>query len=193
VEAIKKYPAAGFCLCNGYNFREPDKPVEFFYQKRQGEKSDNIFVDLFKSEAAGFTQALLFRKQCLNTTGLFREEKSFSDLEFIIGLAFHFKAVILFEPLVFRRLHDSNYIFPNWEKSSYEGIEIIKSYRYKLPSAVSKNALFRAYMNFGESYLKRGQQKKALECFYKSWRYKPFSIVPIKKTGKAVLYYLKGK
>ena len=193
VEAMKKYPEAGFCLTNGYNFRKPDVPFEYFYKERAGAKCDNIFIDLFQSKVTVFAQVLMFRKNCLTLTGLFKEKKSFSDLEFIISLASHFKAVILFEPLVFRRLHDANYITPNWEKSYYEGIEIISANREKLPSAVAKNALFRTYMDFGEKCLLYRQRKKAINKFLKGWQYKPLSIVPLKKTTKTVWYYLIGK
>jgi glycosyltransferase involved in cell wall biosynthesis len=193
IEALNQYPAAGFCLTNGCNFSEPDKPTDYFYKERVGAKCDNIFIDLFQSKVTVFAQVLLFRKNCLQLTGLFKEEKSFSDIEFIISLASYFKAVILYEPLVFRRLHDSNYITFNWEKSYFEGIEIIKSYRGKLPPAIAKNALFRTYMDFGEKCLVYRQRKKAIIKFFKGWQYKPLSIVPLKKTAKAVLYYLRGK
>ncbi len=193
VTALQQNPRAGFCLTNGYNFREPGNPVDYFYKEREGVKYENVFVDFFKSEVAGFTQALLFRKVCLDSTGPFKEEKSFSDLEFIINLAYKFKAFILFEPLVFRRLHDSNYCTPNWEKSYYEGIEIIKSNRQKLPSSIAKNALFRTYMNFGEKYLTYSLPKKAIKWFLKGWQYKPLSIVPFKKTIKSILYFLRSK
>jgi hypothetical protein len=193
VESLKQYPEAGFCLTNGYNFRETAGPADYFYKERAGVRYDNILVDLFRSKVAVFTQVLLFRKDCLGVSGLFKEEKSFSDFDFFISLASHFKAIILFEPLLFRRLHDSSYIAPNWEKSYFEGIEMIRSNRDKLPPAIAKEALFRTYMNFGEKYLTYRRQKKAINCFLKGWRYKPLSIVPLKKTVKSVLYYLKGK
>jgi glycosyltransferase involved in cell wall biosynthesis len=193
LEAMKQYPEAGFCLTNGYNFREPGKPIDYFYKEREGERFDNIFIDLFQSKVTVFAQVLMFRKNCLQLTGLFKEEKSFSDLEFIISLASHFKVVILFEPLVFRRLHDSNYITLTWEKSYYEGIEIIKSYRNQLPSSVAKKALFRTYIDFGEKCLQNRQRKKAINKFLKSWQYKSWSIVPLKKIAKAVLCYFRGK
>jgi len=193
VDAMKRYPEAGFCLTNGYNFREPGKPIDYFYKERLGERSDTIFIDLFQSKVTLFAQVLMFRKDCLQLTGLFKEEKSFSDLDFIITLASHFKAVILFEPLVFRRLHDANYITPNWEKSYYEGIEIIKSNREKLPSSIFRNALFRTYIDLGEKCLLYRQRIKAIKKFLKGWQYKPLSIVPLKKTAKTILYYLRGK
>jgi len=39
-----------------------------------------------------------------------RKQKSFSDLDFILTLAWHYTAVIIYEPLFYRRLHNSSYI-----------------------------------------------------------------------------------
>lgn len=188
VTALLEHPEAGFCLTGGYNFRNPGEPVNHFYKQSGGLKYDNVFLNCFHSEVAAFSQTLLFRKQCIPVAGLFNEEKSFSDADYIFNLAFHFKAVILYEQLVFRRLHDNNYITSNWEKSNYDGIELINSFRDKLPVEIYKTALFRTYTNFGEKYLTFKQRKKAMKMFLKSWQYKPLSFVPLKKTIKAILY-----
>jgi hypothetical protein len=131
----------------------------------------------------------LLRKECLEVSGVFKEEKSFSDIDFIINLAFYFNAVILYEPLVFRRLHQSNYITHNWEKSYHEGIEVVKSNKERLPSTIANHRLFIIYMNFGEKYLSYNFKGKAIKCFLRGWKYKPFSIVPIKKSIKAALFF----
>ena len=191
VAALYQYPEAGFSLTGGYNFKNPGTPLEYFYKKRDGIKYDNIFISFFKSEVAGFTQALLFRKECIAIAGIFKEAGSFSDVDFIINLARHFKAVIIYEPLVYRRFHDDNYIHSSWEKSNYEGIEIIQSYKKLLPSKITRDALFRLYINFGEQYLQHTNRGKAINNFFKAWRNKPLSIVPLRKTGKAILQYLK--
>lgn len=191
--ALQQYPGAGFCLTGGFNFIKAGEPVNYFYKKKEGLTVDHVFVNYFRSEVAGFTQALLLRKTCLPVTGLFKEVKSFSDIDFIVNLSFHFKAVILYEPLVYRRLHDSNYITPNWEKSYYEGIELIGDYRKRLPRAVAAHALFRANINFGEKYLLYHKRKKAICRFLKSWQYDPLSLVPLKKIGKAVVQYLRDE
>lgn len=187
VDALLEYPDAGFCLTNGYNFRKLSEPVDFFYRQREGKRYDDIFISYFKSEVAAFTQALLFRKSCLHTVHRFKEENSFSDADFIIRLSLHFKAVILYEPLVYRRLHSENYINATWIKSYYEGVEIILAYKHHLPSKIAKNALFRLYINFGESHLKRRQIRAAVGKFFHAWRYRPNSIVPFKKSAKAFL------
>jgi hypothetical protein len=59
---------------------------------------------------------LLVKKQCLQVSGTFNESKPFTDVEFILCLAKNFKAVILYEPLFYRRMHDENDSDLNWIK-----------------------------------------------------------------------------
>jgi glycosyltransferase involved in cell wall biosynthesis len=188
IKALSQYQEAGFCMTGGYNFRSLGQPLEYFYENRDGAKCYNIFLSIFKSEIAGFTQALMLHKKCLDKAGYFKESKSFSDVDFIIQLARHFKAVILYEPLVFRRLHNTNWIDSNWIKSNYEGIELIHQYEGELPKNVVREALFRIFINFGENYLKRREQRKAIGKFLTAWKYKPMNIVPTKKIIKALIY-----
>ncbi len=193
VAALQQNPEAGFSLTGGYNFREPGEPLEYFYKQREGLLFANVFLLFFQSKVAAFAQTLLFRRECLALTGPFKEEKSFSDIDFIASLAYHFKAVILYEPLVYRRLHNENYSTPHWEKSYYEGIGLIRSYRGKLPAKIEKNALFKLYVQFGEKCLSYKQRNKAIGCFLNAWQYKLLSIVPFKKIAKSVWYYLRSK
>jgi glycosyltransferase involved in cell wall biosynthesis len=193
VAALDQYPEAGFSLTGGYNFRNPDEPVEFFYKQSEGIKCENGFISFFRSEVAAFTQTLLFRRRCIDSTGFFSETKPFTDAEFILALAWHFKMVLLYEPLLYRRLHDSNYSSSNWLKAYYQGIEMIRSCRDKkmLPAAIARDALFSLYVNFGEDCLLHEEKRKAVSNFFNAWKNKPFSVIPFKKTGKAVLSYLK--
>jgi glycosyltransferase involved in cell wall biosynthesis len=187
VAALQQFPEAGFSLTGGYNFREPGKPLDFFYKQTKGWKFGSVFIDLFQSQVAAFIQTLLFRKECLDKTGLFKERKSFSDIDFIAALARHFPAVILFEPLVWRRLHHSNYIHSNWEKSYREGMELLCENKLYLPASVYRNAFFRLWMNFGEKYFGCRRKGKAMHCYFRAWLWKPYSPVPLKKTVKALL------
>jgi glycosyltransferase involved in cell wall biosynthesis len=187
VMALQQFPEAGFCLTNGYNFKNINEPLDFFYKQNKGFIYDNIFFSCFKSEVAGFTQALMFRRECINAAGLFKETKPFSDVDFIISLAKNFKAIILYEPLVFRRLHDANHMKLNWKKNYYQGIELIQEYQKELPGTISNNAFFRLYINFGESCLKHSEKKQAITKFLKAWKYAPFSIAPLKKIAKTLL------
>jgi hypothetical protein len=92
-------------------------------------------------------------------------------------------------------LHERNYTVLNWEASHKEGINVIRSYKNKkmLPSRMAKDVLFRSHIHFGEECLLHKKRGKALHSFLRAWQYKPLSIVPVKKTAKTILYYLRGK
>ena len=191
--ALQQYPEAGFSLTGGYNFRKLNEPLGYFYQKKEGIRYDDIFIPYFKSEVATTMPSLILRKQCLQTTGMFIQSKPFSDVEFILELAKHFKAIILYEPLFHRRLHDTNDSDSNWEKRHYEGLELILSYKKDLSKKILSDCLFRSHINFGEKCLRYQKKEMAMDSFIKAWKQKPFSIVPIKKIAKSILYNLKRK
>src|SRR5258706_150544 len=191
VAALQQYPEAGFSLSGGYNFRKPNEPVDFFYKQREGIKCDNVFISFFKSELSTTTPSLVFRRECIDSAGLFKETSPFSDIDFILSLAYHFKAIILYEPLLYRRLHEANDSNANWIKGYNKGIELIQSYKKDLPAKIARDALFRLYINFGEDCLLYKERRKAIQHFLNAWKNKPYSIVPLKKTGKAIIQYLK--
>ncbi len=189
VKALQQFPEAGFCLVNGYNFKEKRKPVSFFYRQQDGMKVDNVFLSFFQSGLSAWTQALLMRRECLQA-GRFNETSLFADPEFIINLASHFKTVVLYEPLVFHRQHQESYSSVNWIPCHEQGINIITKYKKNkmLPAALANDALFKSHINFGEKYIVRKESLNAINHFLKAWRYKIFSIAPFKKTMKAILY-----
>jgi glycosyltransferase involved in cell wall biosynthesis len=191
ITALQQYPEAGFSLTGGYNFKTINEPLEYFYKQREGLKYGNVFIACFKSEIAATTPTLILKKECLQVTGGFKEIKPLSDVDFILSLAHSFNAVILYEPLFYRRLHDTNYSSVNWEKRHYQGIEMIRSYKGSLPSEVVNESLFKSHVNFGEHYLLHKESRKAARQFFNAWMNRPFSIVPLKKMGKAVLYAFK--
>lgn len=189
VSALLDHPEAGFSLAGGYTFYSQNNPVTYFYKQREGIKVDNILIPFFRSQVSGFTQALLLWKECVNTTGYFDETKLFSDPDYIISLASHYQAVMLYEPLVYRRLHEGGDSVAHWDERYDEWIAVIKATQSKglLPTSEASDALFRVYINFGEKSLMYNQKRKAVRKFLKAFQYRPFSIVPIKKAGKAIL------
>jgi glycosyltransferase involved in cell wall biosynthesis len=195
VAILHEYPEAGFSLTGGYNFKTKGEPYEYFYKQKEGIRFDNIFLSIFRSEIAVWTQALLVRRQCAETARPFNEISRFADPEYIIQLAYHFKAVVLYEPLVYHRLHDTNYSVINWEKSHLEGINLIQSLKNNkmLPGKLARDVLFRSYINFGEKCLRYKKRRKALVSFFDAWKQKPFSFIPIKKIVKSILYLVSGK
>jgi glycosyltransferase involved in cell wall biosynthesis len=187
IEALYKFPTAGFCVTNGYNFRERGKAMDHFYKQKEGSRLGQLFIPYFQSELSGFIQALVVRKKMLDQIGGFKEEKKFSDVDCIIALAYSFPGLILYEPLVYRRLHNSNYSSFWKEKFDEEGLDLIRENQKKLPVNVYKNALFRLHINRGEKFMVEGLRKKALKNFVKAWKYMPFSIIPLRKVAKAFL------
>ena len=191
VAALQQYVDAGFSITGGFNFKNQVEPVDYFFKREGGIKYGEVLISFFKSELPAYTQALMLRRSCIAVAGVFNESKSFADVEFILNLASHYEAVILYEPLLYRRLHDTNDSGANWEKRYYEGMEIINLYKKKLPGSIARNAMYRLHINFGEDYLRYKVRNKAIIHFFKAWRNKPLSFTPIKKTGKALLRYFK--
>jgi glycosyltransferase involved in cell wall biosynthesis len=187
VAALQQYPDAGFSLTGGFNFKKNLEPVDFFYKKTEGVKYDDLLIPFFRSEISTTTSSLILRRQCLDVTGSFNETKFFAEVDLILRLASHFKGIILYEPLLYRRLHDSNASNAKWEKGYEEGLALIGTYKNLLPPGITSNALFRLYMNFGEDCLLHRERKKAVINFFNGWKNKPASIIPIKKIGKAIL------
>ncbi len=193
VALLQQHPEVGFSLTGGYNFRIEDEPLEFYYKKTGGIRTGNIFLSIFRSEIAVWTQALLVRRECIEMAGPFSEQSLFADPEFIFRIAYHFNAVILYEPLVYHRLHDTSYTSLNWITSHKEGIYTIQSYKNKkmLPSGVAREVLFRSYIHFGEKCLGHKERRKSIDSFFNAWKQRPFSIIPFKKTMKVILFSLK--
>ncbi|HET7898825.1 MAG TPA: glycosyltransferase family 2 protein [Flavisolibacter sp.] len=195
VNALVAFPDAGFSLTGGYNFTERDQPLAFFYPQKTGVRYGQVLEAFFRSEVAMIFPTLVFRSQCMDK---FRATETCvfnSDVDFLIALAHYFPAVVLYEPLLFRRLHTSNNSSEDWEKGFAEKIVVIAESRSKkiISSSLSREALFKLYINFGEKYLQRKQQKKAVGKFWKAWQNRPFSVIPLKKTGKAFLSFFRYK
>ena len=191
IGAFSQYPDAGFSLTGGFNFKEPGVPLEYFYKEKEGIKYGDAFLGFFKSEVAATVPTLMVRRSCLTSVGGFNETKPVGDMEFILRLAQHFPAVILYEPLFFRRIHAGNYSVANQVKRHQQGVELIRSYRHVLPPALLADSLYRSHLNFGETCLQQHSHAKALRCFLIAWRYKPLSIIPFKKTVKALVAFFK--
>lgn len=193
VAAMSQYPDAGFCLTGGYNFIKQNEPVEYLYKEREGIRYGNFLIDMLQSKIAGHIPVLLFRKSCVTVSGYFDEQKPFSDPDFILSLACYHKAVLLYEPLYYRRLHAQGDSIQNWEKGYCDWIPVIQSYRAKklIPDSDAGKALFKLYINYGEKCVSYKRTQKAIRIFFKAWVQKPFSIIPLKKTAKAILHRIR--
>lgn len=191
VDAFNNYPKAFFCLTSGYEFSQPGKPLVYFYKERNGNRFGDLFIPFFKSEVAVTMSTLTFKKKCLQITGTLEDEEPIAHISLILNLARNFKGIILYEPLSFRRMHASSYSTINRIKRHYDGLKMIRSYKTTLPKKVFADCLFRSYINFGEDYLKDLERWRGIQQFLLSWRYRPLSVVPVRKIGKAIMQLLK--
>lgn len=187
LQALERNKDASFCLVNGYNYREQGQPLQYFYPQQQGEKCDDLFLSCFQSGVSCYTQTLLFYKSCFSTAGPFEDER-ISDRNFIVSLCFHFKGVILYEPLVYRLLHDGNINLTKWKRSYEYELELIGKHKAMLPKTIHRRALYNVYINYGEACLQRRKKLQAARMFIRAGKIKPFSFIPVKKLGKTLLY-----
>ena len=186
VQALEAQPDAGFCLVGGYNFKDGDREAGFFFQQKTGVRTGDFLVPIFRSEIPVMPPTLLFRRDCLHKTGLFRDVE-LAHVDFMFTLARYFHGVLLYEPLFYRRLHDKNFSTIHRIARHHHGIRTILRHRQFVPRKLIADLLFRSHIRFGEECLAFSQQRPAIREFMLAWRWKPLSIVPVKKIGKAVL------
>ena len=176
-----------FTLTGGYEFRTPGAPTVFYYKQRSGTSEGDLFIPFFESKVVAATPSLLFRRQCLDTVPYPRKTE-FGDVQFILALAKNFKGAILYEPLLYRRVHISNHSGLNRGKQHHHGIDLIKHHKNDLPRAVFNNALLRSHINYGELCLSENHRMKAISEFIQAWKYRPLSPIPFKKIVKALAF-----
>jgi glycosyltransferase involved in cell wall biosynthesis len=193
LNALTQYPGAGYSLTNGYNFVQPLIAYEYYYEKRTGLEYSNFFQDYCMGKIAAFTQTLLLWKKNILISGLFDENVPFSDFDFLAKIAFNFKGILLYEPLLYRRIHATNHSsIDSFHMQQYYLTTLISYGKKKmLPYRIVKQTIFKAYVHLGEWCLLHGKWLKALKYFTISWRYNQLTITPLKKNIKAILYPFK--
>jgi glycosyltransferase involved in cell wall biosynthesis len=186
LKAFTANPDAGFCMTGGYNFRRVNEPLDHFYPQKEGFRYGNLFDPFFKSEIAAMPPTLVFKKNCLETAQ-FSSKAKIAHVEFILNLARNFNGVLLYEPLFYRRIHDTNYSTLNRIKRHHDGVEMIRQYKNALPKKTYQDSLFRSHLRFGEECLNLWDRRRAIQEFLRAWKYKPWSVIPLKKISKAIL------
>lgn len=192
VNALGENPGSAFSLTGGYNFKNLGEPTEFFYKQQEGSRYGDIYLALFQSEVAATMPTLLLRRQCVEHIGLSDESTPLPDMDFIFRLAKCYKAVVLFEPLFCRRIHDENYSTVNWLKRQQQGLAMLKIYQSTLPASVRRNCFYKSRINFGEQCLSHKMPGKAMIQFMEAWKIKPFSMAAYRKMAKAAVYGLRN-
>lgn len=178
-----------FSFTNSFDFRDNREILNTLNSQTSGETIENVFLACMKNEIRPPIQTFLFHKKCLEVSGKFTETRIFNDYEFIGNLTYSFEAAIVHEPLLMRRLHNSNSIDVYSDELAEEYTEAITSFKRRgmLPASIANNLIFVAQINHGNICLEKRKRGKAIMDYWHAWMVIPFSIVPLKKIVKAIL------
>jgi hypothetical protein len=173
-------------LTNGYNFYEPGVVDMYFHKQLEGERYGDLFNDVCMGKIAAFSQPLLLQRKLLKEIGSFSETYHDTTFEFLGRLAYGRKGIYLNEPLFYRRLHHSNVNHEDPPGNLQFFIDTLQEFVAKkmLPQTDANTAIFKAHIHTGEHDLLHGRKTAARRHFMKAWKYKPLSIVPLKKLMK---------
>ncbi len=189
VNALLQHPEARFSFTNGFNFTTPYKPEEYFYNRLDGVSVEHVFNKLCNTDIGIRTPTLLLKRECLDKTGFFKETRVFTDYSFIAELCYYFNAVILYEPLFYRRLHPGNNFNANSYEDYVEYFETVNRFiaSGRLSPTVVKSAMFKSHIHAGDVMLLTKDKRKAGSHYLLAWKYNIFSLTPLKRYIKMYL------
>ncbi len=188
VTQLEQNPSAGFSVTNWRDFCQPGKLEAAYHKPITGISIANIFTEYCTARLLFHITTLMFRKSCLAKTGMFNENRLFTDYSFIGMLAYYYDAVIIYEPMMHRRIHPGNSVTASWLADFEEYQETVK--RFIADGWIDYNTvrqtLFFSYINLGEKFMGIKDKHGAIKNYLKAWQYKPFSIIPAKKLVKTL-------
>ena len=188
VTQLQQNPTAGFSVTNWCDFYQPGKLEPAYHKPNTGISVANIFKEYSTARLLFHITTLIFRKSCLEKTGMFNENRLFTDYSFVGRLAYYYDAIVFYEPMLLHRVHAANNISTNWAADFEEYQEAAKQFikddwiDYKTVS----QTLFFSYINLGEKFMGIKDKHGAIKNYLKAWQYKPFSIIPAKKLVKTL-------
>ncbi|OQP63310.1 hypothetical protein A3860_25820 [Niastella vici] len=145
VQLLSQHPHIGFSITDAVNYKEGQIISPRTYTIRQGVEYANIFNRMKENRFVVYNPTILLRRSCFEKTGFFDETMPYgSEFHFNILLAFHFDAGIIYEPLLWRFLHETNDSiqvpvenlegFMNTFEYLYHNNMVSKKYLYKAKS-----------------------------------------------------------
>jgi glycosyltransferase involved in cell wall biosynthesis len=110
----------GFSITDVITYSEEAILIGHSYHSDKSFECRSIFNWLRDSRFLVYNPTVVLKKECFLKTGPFNEEMVSGDFHFNLRLAYHFSAGIIYEPLVWRRVHNSNmsnqFIFENYDE-----------------------------------------------------------------------------
>ncbi len=179
---------AAFSFTNWQDFKDINNPEPPHYQQNSGERTDHFFEEYCMASFNVSIGTVMYDKTAYKEPLSFNEDRIFTDYSFIGRLAFDRKGVMIYEPLLYRRLHATNNTGTNWALDFKEYQDTIKRYiaEGKIAKGKVAHSLYLSYINLGEKYLKNRYRRKAIYSYLQGWIYEPFNLITFKKIIKAV-------
>lgn len=188
VQLLHKHSHIGFTITDAITYRSGVVLSPRTYTNRQGVELANIFNRLKQNRFVVYNPTLVLRRSCIEKTGWFNEDMLFcSDYHFNMRLAYHFDAGIIYESLLWRRMHDTNRstLVP---VENYEGFVETFEYLYR-QNMISKRYLQKAkshaYLNIGHALKQQRNLPAARHHYRQSLKYnllQPFCYWQLLKT-----------
>jgi glycosyltransferase involved in cell wall biosynthesis len=113
-------PSIGFSITDVTTFNQDKILIPQSYKPTNTIECRNIFDWLRDSKFLVYNPTLVAKKECFQKAGAFDESMISGDYHFNLRLAHYFEAGIIYEPLVWRRVHESNmserFVFENYQE-----------------------------------------------------------------------------
>ena len=175
---LQERPDVGFSLTDITVFRDDDIIREHTYATRGSVECSDIFPWIIRSGFLVYSPTLLLHRGCLEQTGYFDEKQRFGCLKFNMRLAYHYKCGVFFEPMLLRRLHESNDSevrrFDNYDEylNAYE--------RFYAEGKIGKGRLLKArgnaFFKLGELYAADRRAGEARKNYLQAVKNDPFKM-----------------
>lgn len=174
VQLLGAHPDLGFSITDAITYKAGEVISPRTYTNRQGVECTNIFNRLKENRFVVYNPTLVLHRSCFEKTGWFNENMPFgSDYHFNMRLAWHYDAGIIYESLLWRRLHEAN------ESSqipveNYEGFVETFEYLYR-HKMVSRKYLHKAkshaYLHIGHVFKQQHNLPAARRHYRQSLKY----------------------
>jgi glycosyltransferase involved in cell wall biosynthesis len=178
LQLLKENPDLGFSLTDMTVFKGATTIREYTYRTRGTVQCANIFSWIVENGFLVYNPTLLVRKSCLEKTGHFDETLDSGDFTFHMRLAWHFKCGVLFEPMLLRRLHDSNHSeehrFQNYDEFLYTYERFYNE--EKIKKSRLRKARGNAFFKLGELYAAEHRDREARKHYMLSLKNDPFHL-----------------
>lgn len=176
VQLLETNSGAGYCICDVRTMRAGTIENRFMYPRNDGVEVTDLFRLLKKNETWIFPSTLLFRKSELAKTGPLNDALHFADYDFTVRLAYHSPAVVVYQSLVTRRIHQGNRSAKDATRPLLEMMKIFEDlYRSRM---LDKNGLnyvkWSANFRLGEYYRRTRNYRSARRRYLSAARYRPF-------------------